>query len=67
MVRPGGSFALFHPIGRAALAARHGRQITPDDLRAEPNLRPAAGRFRLAADVVHGRGHPFPGLAVRQG
>ncbi|MGW7309807.1 class I SAM-dependent methyltransferase [Streptomyces sp. NPDC054835] len=39
VVRPGGRLALFHPIGRAALAARHGRRITPDDLRAEPNLR----------------------------
>ncbi|MCB5178410.1 class I SAM-dependent methyltransferase [Streptomyces antimicrobicus] len=40
VVRPGGRLALFHPIGRAAVAARHGRAITPDDLRAEPNLRP---------------------------
>ncbi|GGT16721.1 class I SAM-dependent methyltransferase [Streptomyces purpureus] len=40
VVRPGGLLALFHPIGRAALAARHGRAITDDDLRAEPNLRP---------------------------
>lgn len=40
IVRPGGRLALFHPVGRAALAARHGRQITDDDLRAEPNLRP---------------------------
>lgn len=39
VVRPGGVLALFHPIGRAALAARQGRQITPDDLRAESNLR----------------------------
>ncbi|USQ86807.1 class I SAM-dependent methyltransferase [Streptomyces phaeoluteigriseus] len=39
VVRPGGVLALFHPIGRAALAARQGRRITPDDLRAEPNLR----------------------------
>ena len=39
VVRPGGLLALFHPIGRAALAARQGRQITPDDLRAESNLR----------------------------
>lgn len=39
-VRPGGRLALFHPIGRAALAARHGRELTPDDLRAEHNLRP---------------------------
>ncbi|RFU83968.1 methyltransferase domain-containing protein [Streptomyces triticagri] len=40
VVRPRGTLALFHPIGRAALAARQGRQITPGDLRAEPNLRP---------------------------
>lgn len=40
VVRPGGMLALFHPIGRAALAARQGRRITPDDLRAEANLGP---------------------------
>ncbi|MEU6083103.1 class I SAM-dependent methyltransferase [Streptomyces sp. NPDC047108] len=40
VVRPDGWLALFHPIGRAALAARQGREITPDDLRAEPNLGP---------------------------
>lgn len=40
VVRPGGRLALFHPIGRAALAARQGRRLTPDDLRAEANLRP---------------------------
>ncbi len=39
VVRPGGVLALFHPVGRAALAARQGRRLTPDDLRAEPNLR----------------------------
>ncbi|MFD4631107.1 class I SAM-dependent methyltransferase [Streptomyces sp. NPDC058284] len=40
VVRPGGLLALFHPIGRAALAVRQGRQLTPDDLRAEANLTP---------------------------
>ncbi|MGW0965907.1 class I SAM-dependent methyltransferase [Streptomyces sp. NPDC002516] len=40
VVRPGGTLALFHPIGRAALAARQGRRLTPDDLRAEHNLGP---------------------------
>ncbi|MFF0200243.1 class I SAM-dependent methyltransferase [Streptomyces sp. NPDC005017] len=44
VVRPGGALALFHPVGRAALAARHGRQLTPDDLRAERNLRPLLTR-----------------------
>ncbi|WP_407911877.1 class I SAM-dependent methyltransferase [Kitasatospora sp. NE20-6] len=51
VTRPGGVLALYHPIGRAALAARHGRRITPDDLRAEPSLRPllAASGWRLTA------------------
>lgn len=40
VVRPGGRLALFHPLGRAALAARHGRQLTEDDLRARPRLAP---------------------------
>ncbi|MER6776718.1 MULTISPECIES: methyltransferase domain-containing protein [unclassified Streptomyces] len=40
VVRPGGLLALFHPIGRAALAARQGRELTPDDMRAEHNLGP---------------------------
>ncbi|WP_455361156.1 class I SAM-dependent methyltransferase [Streptomyces sp. SYSU K21746] len=51
VVRPGGVLALFHPIGRAALAARQGRHVTPDDLRAEPNLRPllAASGWRMTS------------------
>ena len=40
VVRPGGSLALFHPIGRAALAARQRRELTEHDVRAEANLRP---------------------------
>jgi ubiquinone/menaquinone biosynthesis C-methylase UbiE len=39
VVRPGGALALFHPVGRAALAERQGRELTADDLRAEPNIR----------------------------
>ncbi|WP_159063240.1 methyltransferase domain-containing protein, partial [Streptomyces scabiei] len=51
VVRPGGTLALFHPIGRAALAARQGRRITPEDLRAEGNLRPllAAAGWRMTS------------------
>ncbi|WP_189704016.1 class I SAM-dependent methyltransferase [Streptomyces anandii] len=53
VVRPGGILALFHPIGRAALAARQGRRITPDDLRAEDNLRPllAGSGWRMTSYV----------------
>ncbi|MBC2900060.1 class I SAM-dependent methyltransferase [Streptomyces cupreus] len=67
VVRPGGTLALFHPIGRAALAARQGRQITPDDLRAEPNLRPllAASGWRMTSYVD--QDDRFLALAVREG
>jgi SAM-dependent methyltransferase len=37
ITRPGGLLVLFHPTGRAALAARHGRTLRPDEpLAAEP-------------------------------
>ncbi len=66
VVRPGGTLALFHPIGRKALAARQGRQITGDDLRAEPNLRPLLGRsgWRMMSYVDEEA--RFLTLAVRQ-
>ncbi|MFJ7343617.1 class I SAM-dependent methyltransferase [Streptomyces sp. NPDC101110] len=66
VVRPGGVLALFHPIGRAALAARHGRALTPDDLRAEPNLRPllSGSGWRLTSYVDEDS--RFLALAVRE-
>ncbi|WP_328682038.1 class I SAM-dependent methyltransferase [Streptomyces sp. NBC_00322] len=66
VVRPGGKLALFHPIGRAALAARQGRQITEDDLRAEPNLRPllAGSGWRMISYVDEDA--RFLALAARQ-
>ncbi|MFD8231523.1 class I SAM-dependent methyltransferase [Streptomyces sp. NPDC059696] len=66
VVRPGGVLALFHPTGRAALAARHGRALTPDDLRAEPNLRPllAGSGWRLTSYVDEDS--RFLALAVRE-
>jgi ubiquinone/menaquinone biosynthesis C-methylase UbiE len=39
VVRPGGRLCLFHPSGRVALAARHGRQVRDTDLLAEQPLR----------------------------
>ncbi|MFF4029919.1 class I SAM-dependent methyltransferase [Streptomyces sviceus] len=67
VVRPGGVLALFHPIGRAALAARQGRQMTPEDLRAEPNLRPllAGSGWRMTSYVDEDA--RFLALAVREG
>lgn len=67
VVRPGGVLALFHPIGRAALAARHGRQLTPDDLRAQGNLGPllAGSGWRMTSYVDEDT--RFLALAVRTG
>ncbi|MET8329844.1 methyltransferase domain-containing protein [Streptomyces sp. NPDC005181] len=65
VVRPGGQLALFHPIGRAALAARHGRRITDDDLRAEPNLRPLLARSGWRLDSYIDEDARFLARAVR--
>ncbi|MET9044103.1 class I SAM-dependent methyltransferase [Streptomyces sp. NPDC004362] len=67
VVRPGGLLALFHPIGRAALAARQGRQITHDDLRAEANLGPllAGSGWRMTSYVDEDS--RFLAVAVREG
>ncbi|WP_055713232.1 class I SAM-dependent methyltransferase [Streptomyces torulosus] len=67
VVRPGGTLALFHPIGRAALAARQGRQITPADLRAEANLGPllAGSGWRMTSYIDEDS--RFLALAVRTG
>lgn len=65
VVRPGGRLALFHPIGRAALAARHGRRITDDDLRAEPNLGPLLTCSGWRLDSYTDEDARFLVLAVR--
>jgi ubiquinone/menaquinone biosynthesis C-methylase UbiE len=39
VTRPGGLLILFHPVGRAALAARHGRAISPDEILSPVPLR----------------------------
>lgn len=65
-VRPGGLLALFHPIGRAALAARQGRHITPDDLRAEPNLRSLLDTSGWRLTSYTDESDRFLALAVRR-
>jgi SAM-dependent methyltransferase len=40
VTRPGGRLVIFHPSGRAALAARHGRTLRPDEPLNEGNLGP---------------------------
>ncbi|MEW1690550.1 class I SAM-dependent methyltransferase [Streptomyces sp. NPDC091265] len=65
VVRPGGLLALFHPIGRAALAARHGRTLTDGDLRAEPNLRPLLARSGWRLDSYTDEETRFLAVAER--
>lgn len=67
VVRPGGTLALFHPIGRAALAARQGRRITPDDLRAEANLGPLLAGSGWDMTSYVDEDARFLALAVRRG
>ena len=67
VVRPGGRLTIFHPSGRAALAARHGRTLRPDEPLAEPMLGPllsAAGWQLTRYDDAPER---FFAIAVRGG
>ncbi|MEU6537320.1 class I SAM-dependent methyltransferase [Streptomyces sp. NPDC047000] len=66
VVRPGGALALFHPVGRAALAARQGRRLTPDDLRAEANLRPLLAGSGWRMTSYTDEDDRFLALAVRE-
>ena len=53
VTKPGGSLVLFHPTGRAALAARHGRTLRPDEPLADRPLAAllaAAGWRRIVYD-----------------
>jgi SAM-dependent methyltransferase len=51
VTRPGGRLVLFHPTGRATLAARHGRELTADEPLDERNLGPllTGAGWRLTA------------------
>ncbi|HZQ77452.1 MAG TPA: methyltransferase domain-containing protein [Acidimicrobiia bacterium] len=41
VTRRGGCVAIFHPVGRAALAARQGRELSPHDVLDPANIGPA--------------------------
>lgn len=65
VVRPGGCLALFHPINRATLAARHGRQLTEHDVRAEHNLRPLLAETGWRLESYRDADDGFLALATR--
>ncbi|MEU6441602.1 methyltransferase domain-containing protein [Streptomyces sp. NPDC047046] len=66
VTRPAGRLALFHPLGRAALAARHGRELSEDDVRARARLAPLldATGWRLESYVDEDT--RFLAVAVRE-
>ncbi|MER5636857.1 class I SAM-dependent methyltransferase [Kitasatospora sp. NPDC002227] len=65
VTRPGGLLALFYPIGRAALAAKHGRTLSPDDIRTEPRLRRALATAGWRLTSYHDPADRFLAVAVR--
>ena len=65
VTREGGRLALFHPSGRAALAARHGRSLRPDEALAERSLGDALGRTGWRAVRYDDAVHRFLALATR--
>lgn len=66
VTRPGGLLVLFHPSGRAALAARHGRTLSPDELLAEPVLRTGTAATGWQLTAYDDAPHRFFALARRR-
>jgi SAM-dependent methyltransferase len=67
VTRPGGRLALFHPIGRRTLAARHGREPSPDDVLDPANIGPTLEAAGWALDSVEDSDARYLTLASRPG
>lgn len=65
VTRPGGRLALFHPIGRLGLAQRRGKELRSDDIRAEPNVRPALTRTGWRCESVDDAADRYLVIAIR--
>jgi SAM-dependent methyltransferase len=63
--RDRGRLALFHPVGRATLARRHGQEPDPDDIRSEARIRTALERAGWRCDVVEDAEDRYLVLAAR--
>ena len=64
--RPGGLLVLFHPSGRAALAARHGRELAASEPLAERPLRAATASAGWTLTAYDDAPHRFFALAQRR-
>jgi SAM-dependent methyltransferase len=65
VTRPGGLLVLFHPSGRAALAARHGHALSPDEPLAEGPLRRSTAASGWALTAYDDAPHRFFAFATR--
>ncbi len=65
ITRAGGQLVLFHPSGRAALAARHGHSLRPDEPLAERPLRAALTDAGWRLHTYDDAPHRFFAQAVR--
>ena len=63
--RPGGRLIIFHPSGRAALAARHGRSLRPDEPLAHDQLQRLLQRSGWRLTRYDDPPHRFFALAHR--
>lgn len=65
VTRPYGRLAIFHPISRAALAARQGREVAPDDPLDPSVLAPALAASGWRAESFDDGPDRYLALAVR--
>lgn len=66
VTRPGGRLVLFHPSGRAALAARHGRTLNSHEPLAEGRLGELLAGAGWRLDTYDDPAHRFFALAIRR-
>jgi SAM-dependent methyltransferase len=64
--RSGARLALFHPIGRVALAARHGSVPDRDDVRGSERINAALDATGWRADLVDDAVERYLVVAIRQ-
>jgi SAM-dependent methyltransferase len=66
VTRPGGLLVLFHPSGRAALAARHGHALSPDEPLAQGPLRRSTAAAGWTLSAYDDAPHRFFAVATRR-
>lgn len=66
VTKPGGLLIVFHPVGRATLAARHGRTISPDEPLSPVPLRTATTEAGWELTTYDDAEDRFLAIAVRR-